>query len=203
MKEIWKNIKGYEELYQVSNLGRVKSLERYRNFYCYLQNKNCKSKIKSKILKQVFNGNKYYTVGLCKNSKCKTKTVHRLVAETFIPNPDNLPQINHIDGNKQNNCVNNLEWCTQSENTIHAIKTGLLKVRKGKDVHFFGKKGKLSFVHKEVIQYDKNGNFIKEWESITEASQKLNLQISNISKCCSGGLKTTGGYIWKYKGDEI
>ena len=113
--EIWKDIKDYEGLYQVSNLGRVRSLPKVDRL-----GRVHNGKIKA----QVNNGSGYLIVNLKHNGKQKMKTVHRLVAETFISNDDNLPEINHIDGNKVNNRVDNLEWCTRSENVKHAIKNG-------------------------------------------------------------------------------
>lgn len=117
-KEIWKDIDGYEGLYQVSNLGNVKSLTNRSNHK------------EEKILKLNTNG-KYYLVNICKNTKKKTLLIHRLVAKAFIDNPNNLPQINHINGNKLDNRVENLEWCTCRENIIHSIKTGLRVTKKG------------------------------------------------------------------------
>lgn len=119
MVEIWKDIKGYEGLYQVSNLGRVKSLERKSDLDGRL--------IKSKILKTGLNNPGYKFLVLRKNGVSKNKMIHRLVAEIFIPNQDNYYCVNHIDGNKQNNRVDNLEWCTQGFNLKHAIKIGIVK----------------------------------------------------------------------------
>ena len=104
-------LNGYEGLYKINKQGKIISLPRYR----------CRGKVKRATL--INNG--YLIVNLCKNNKSKNYLLHRLVAETFIPNPENKPDINHIDGNKKNNCVNNLEWCTKSENMQHAVKTGL------------------------------------------------------------------------------
>lgn len=109
MKEIWKDVKGYEGLYQVSNLGHVRSLK-YG---------------KERVLKEGTDRDGYLHVGLCLNCCQKTYKVHRLVADVFISNPNNLPQVNHIDGNKTNNNVENLEWCTQKQNIHHAHNTGL------------------------------------------------------------------------------
>ena len=110
MKEIWKDIEGYEGLYQISNYGVVKSLKKYAG----------KSLRKEKILKTYKDKDGYIKVILCKNSKTRFLSIHRLLAEVFIPNPDNLPQINHKDENPLNNKVDNLEWCTQQHNVIHS-----------------------------------------------------------------------------------
>ena len=110
MEEIWKDIKGYEGLYQVSNLGRVKSLK----------NSSGKSRERIKTLRVSNRG--YYLVNLCKNRYYETKSVHRLVAEAFIPNPENLPVINHKDENQLNNNFDNLEWCSQKYNLNYSAK---------------------------------------------------------------------------------
>ena len=116
--EIWKDIEGYENKYQISNLGNVKSLETWTgDKYIW----------REKILKNMVYGNGYYYVCLSKNGKVKKYKVNRLVAQAFIPNPDNKPFTNHIDGDKLNNNVDNLEWCTQSENMKHASMIGLRK----------------------------------------------------------------------------
>ena len=121
MEEIWKDIKGYEGLYQVSNLGRVKSLERVVDYG------HMKCVRKGRIVKQ-FNTKDYNNVKLHKDGIRTIYLAHRLVATAFIPNPDNLPVVNHKDGDKTNNCVDNLEWCTASDNVKHAIQTGLLPI---------------------------------------------------------------------------
>ena len=119
MEEIWKDIKGYEGCYQVSSSGRIKSIERI------VRGPSGNKKIKSRILKEFKNQFGYYMVSLFKNGKHKNFQVHRLVAHSFILNPLNLPQVNHIDGNKENNCVDNLEWITNRDNVIHAYKNNL------------------------------------------------------------------------------
>ena len=175
MEEIWKPIKNYEKFYEVSNLGNVKS--KRRNI----------------ILKYNINNKGRPYVNLFKNKKAKTRTIHRLVAETFIPNIENKETVNHKDGNKLNNCINNLEWATRSENQLHAYNIGLQKPNKP----MLNKKGKLNPLSKKVIQYDLNGNFIKEYSSYTEATQQTN--INHIGDCCNGKFKRAGKYIWKWK----
>lgn len=111
MNEVWKDIDGYKGLYQVSNLGRVKRVS-HTDTHC----RQGFRVFKERLLKPYTTGKEYLTVRLSKNNKCKSFYVHRLVAEAFIPNPDNLPQINHIDENPRNNATINLEWCTQKYN---------------------------------------------------------------------------------------
>ena len=165
--EIWKDIVGYEGLYQVSDLGNVRSLNYHREK-------------RIKILSQIKRPNDYLSVVIYVNGKCKKYSVHRLVAETFIPNPENKPQVNHINGDKTDNRVENLEWCTQSENQKHAIRWGLQKT-------------------KTILQYDLQGNFIKQWNSAIEIKKTLGIPTSNIVANCRGRLRTAHKYIWKYK----
>ncbi len=180
MEEIWKDIKNYEGLYQVSNLGRVKSLSRF------IKCRNGKRKTVTKILKQT--SIRYAMLDLGKRNK---KIVHRLVAEAFIPNPNNKPQINHIDGNKLNNNAKNLEWCTQSENQIHAYRTGL---QKG---YCKSQSGENNPKNRPVIQMDMNNNFINEYFSITEA--QIQIGLSHISCVCRGVRNHSGNFKWRYK----
>jgi hypothetical protein len=184
--EIWKDIVGYEGLYQVSNFGYVKSLERKVPFYSGYQKRILKKRIKERILKTTI-CNDYKSVSLLKNGVQKTYFVHRLVAQAFISNPENKPQVNHIDGNKSNNCVENLEWCTSQENNIHAWENELNKPHN----------------ERKINQYDMNGNFIKTWKSITEYLKENNKKIksSSITNCCKGRYKSAYGYIWKYYDD--
>lgn len=125
MKEIWKNINGYEGFYCVSNMGRVKSVKRLIR-----RNDGTIQKTRSHILRLHQTGNGYYQVQLSKNNKSKYLLVHRLVAEAFLSNPENKKQVNHKDGNKKNNNVDNLEWMTCSENALHAFSNNLRKVNK-------------------------------------------------------------------------
>ncbi len=176
IKEEWKNVKDYRGFYQVSDLGNVKSF------------------VNGEKMVPKYNVSKgYHEVILCDpyTKKRKRYMVHRLVAETFIPNPNNKPCVNHIDGNKKNNCVNNLEWCTYGENNIHAIKTGLNKYQQ----KYFGK---------PVTQYTKDLKFVAEFDSIARASKITNINASQISACCrkEKRRKTAGGYVWRFYGDK-
>lgn len=130
-EEIWKDIAGWEGYYQISNLGKVKSLERKQRFVS-IAGKECFYKKREMMKKTVVNlGNGYRMVSFSRDSKAFTKYIHRLVAEAFIPNPDNLPWINHKDGDKLNNSIDNLEWCTPAHNIAHAISTGLQTQARG------------------------------------------------------------------------
>jgi len=186
MQEIWKDIKGYEGYYQISNFGNVKSLKRKR--YNHRLQKIIEISTE-KFLKPFADKKGYLRIKLQSNTNKRTISIHKLVAQTFISNPNNYPQINHIDGVKTNNCVNNLEWCTCSYNVQEAFRLGL------------SKKGKNHFRSKQVIQYDLNGNFIKKWDCVIDAINNLNLNkyaSTGISLCCQGKCKTAYGYKWKY-----
>ena len=179
MIEVWIDIKGYEELYQISNMGRVRRKAKMVNVGI----KNVKKAFKQEMILKPLKLTKGYLGAVLydKNSKGKTYKIHRLVATAFIPNPNNLPQVNHIDGNKENNNVNNLEWCNQKKNMQHSYKIGLRRN-----------------IVKPINQYDKNGNFIKKWDSIMQAERYLKISNTNISACCLGKKKSAGGYIWKF-----
>lgn len=177
MEEIWKDIEGYEGLYQVSNMGRVKSLTRNRR-----GRNNAPNPIQGRILKQhIYFG--YCYISLCKNRKYKGFRVHRLVAHAFIPNPDNLPQVNHRDENKTNNCIDNLEWCDGEYNINYG--TCIAKRARSKS--------------KKVLQFKPDGTFVKEWKSIMDVQRNLGFCQSYISECCRGKHAYAYGYLWKYK----
>lgn len=159
--EEWKNIIGYEGLYQVSSYGRVKSLKFG----------------KENLLKHKKDSGGYLQVGLCKDGKRKIFLVHRLVAQAFLPNLDNLPQVNHKDENKENNCVSNLEWCTCKYNIDYSQA-------------------------KQVCQYSLDDKLIKVWNSTQECGRNGFYQ-GHVASCCRGDRKSHKGFIWKYKKDVV
>ena len=171
MQEIWKTINDFEG-YIISNFGNLISL------------KNSQTKYLTKRI----NKKGYVEYKLTRNGKSSYYKAHRLVAKTFIPNPENKPQVNHIDGNKQNNHVDNLEWCTNSENQLHAYRNVLKRPTRGH----------LRHNARPINQYDLYGNFIQTWSCIKYASDNLNIHRSNIILCCQGIYKSTHGFIFKY-----
>lgn len=181
MQEIWKDIKGFENIYQISNFGNLKSLKKDK---------------KGRILKNTNKKGDYFSVVLRNKSNVKHTRIHRLVAETFIPNPNNYPFVNHIDGNKQNNHFKNLEWCTAKQNFEHAKKIGLWEYNH-------------PYKHKKVCQYDLNGNFIEEYSNSKIASIKTGVCARNILQVANkepfnnkGGIrKQAGGFIWRFSND--
>ena len=192
MKEIWKDIIGYEGLYQVSNFGRVKSLDKIMFVYgC--QKDPIQAIKKGKILTPRKNSDGYDKVSLTKNKVAKEYFIHRLVAICFLDNPNNYEEVNHIDGNKTNNNVSNLEWCTHLQNMQHCYENNL---RKKSTTHCGLKYGNNPNA-KKVYQYDLNMNFIASWSSFSEAANFVGVDSSNISRCCSGETKTCKGFIWK------
>lgn len=185
MKEIWKDIPGYEGHYQISNLGNILSLNYKRSHTPHL-------------MKHHLTYDGYHLIGLCLNSKKTFKSVHILVAKAFVLNPENKPQVNHIDGNKDNNCASNLEWVTCKENIHHAIKTGLRSYENRHYLH-----GSEHYGSKPILQYDLQGNFIKKWGSQVEAAEYYNCDSSTISSCAVGHSKSCKGFIWRFPDGEI
>ncbi len=184
---------------------KIKDIKGFED-YTIDTNGNVFSKRKHKYLKQTINRNGYCKVTLQKNKYKKMFSVHRLVAETFIPNPNNLPQVNHIDYDRTNNKINNLEWCTPKENTSWSIKNGRFenmkkinsdRMKKNK-VYLLGYKKANEATKKKIQQFDKNNNFIKEYESISQASRELGVTIASISYCANGKRKKVGGFIWRF-----
>lgn len=175
--EIWKDIPDFENYYQISNYGRVKSLERK-----ILRKNNSIYSQREHIKKLTTNKNGYFYVTLMKDDKIKTSLVHRLVAQAFIPNPNNFPEVNHKDENKKNNCIENLEWCTN----IYNENYGTGKIRAGK-LH-----------SKAVIQYSDDNNFICKFSSGVDAEKITNIDNASISRCCYGKQHKAGNYYWRF-----
>lgn len=167
MEEVWKDIKGFEGSYQVSNLGRVKSLYR--------------------IGERVLSGRKtkygYLDVMLYKDGKGKNYKVHRLVAEAFISNPDHLPQVNHINEDKQSNVVTNLEWCDNRYNNNYGTKNERTR----------------NALSKPVYQYTKDGALVRSYPSTIEVQRQTGYNQGNINRCCLGKAKSAYGYLWSYE----
>lgn len=163
--EIWKEVNLFGKVYCVSNTGFVK-------------NKH------NKFLKPYLSSGGYPYIMVRENNKNHHIRVHRIVANAFIPNPENLPQVNHIDGNKLNNDVSNLEWTSCKKNIQHGFANGLYK-RKG-------------YTPSKINQYDLAGNLIKTWSKMKEAELKYNVSHTSLRFCCIGRMKTCAGYIWKY-----
>lgn len=177
MTELWKTILGHN--HEISNMGRVR-------------NSNTK-----RVLRPTVGIKGYCTIGLYKNGRQYWKYAHRLVAEAFIPNHEDKPTVNHINGKKDDNRAKNLEWCTQSENCIHSYKV----LMRNPPMSMLGRFGANNPTSKPVIQMDNAGFFICEYVSIKEASIKTGVMSSDISMCCNRPErhKTAGGYKWKFK----
>lgn len=176
-KEVFKEIPSYEGKYWISNYGNVKTFYQGKYFI--------KKSFKDKL--------GYLKISLSKNNERKTVTIHRLVALVFVPNPYNYKEINHIDGNKENNYYENLEWCTRSQNVKHAFETGLK----------FNKKGEESLLSVCFNQFDLEGNFIRTWKCVRTAAKELGIaDYRQITQNLHGRSKTCMGYIFSFE-DKI
>ena len=194
MEEIWRDIKGFEGYYQVSNTGKMKSLERtVRSGRGYRI-------IPEKILEGYPDKDGYLYVQLWKNCICKNCRINRLVAMAFIPNPDNLPEVNHKDENKQNNYVENLEWCTTKYNCNYGTRTKMRAEKlEGMKQSQETIKQRVEKTNKPVFSVDKESGLIMWWESASEAGRVLGIDNGTIGKCCKGkGYKSAGGFYWFY-----
>ena len=179
--EVFVDIENYENLYQVSNYGRVYSL------------------ISKKFLKFDSDKNNYLRVQLYKNGKVKSYLVHRLVASAFIPNPLYLPQVNHISEIKTDNHVSNLEWCSSQYN----IRYGTRLERIAQNPNYKATREKCGKPKKSVLQFTKDGKLVKEYPSIMEAERQTRINSKNISQCCLGKRHSAGKYLWKFKEEEV
>lgn len=175
--EEWREVRGvgeYAGLYEVSNLGRIRTIATGRIRSLTVSNRG----YLTVLFKRRGNGKRFY--------------VHRLVANAFIPNPNNKRTVNHIDGNKQNNNVDNLEWATYEENISHSWKTGLRSLTKEQ------REAVSRIRSKPVLRIDPRTNEVCEFKSATEAARCVDGDQSNISACCRNKLKTAYGYFWKF-----
>ena len=191
-KEIWKDIEGFEGYYMISNTGKVKSLGNGKS-----------NNSKKRILKEGKDGRGYLYVILCKDGKVKMHKIHRLVAQAFCENPMGYKEVNHIDENKENNCAENLEWCSRSYNTNYGTRNQRvgekLKGRKNSEEH---NKKIAESKKKPVYSINKKSGLITYWESATDAGRVLGINSSHISSCCKGKQKSCGGYYWHYVDDK-
>lgn len=175
--EEWRPIEGYEDLYEVSNLGRVRSRDRVA-----VRRKDGRTTIVPGRIMKCNHSGTYTTVGLNKDYHQRTFLVHRLVAKAFLPCGDGQSYINHLDNNPDNNRVDNLEWCTQSHNIQYAYDKGS---KEGPHI-------------RDVDQLTMDGTYIKTWHGVHAAGRELGIHGENISKVCKGERSQTGGYKWRY-----
>lgn len=175
MQEIWKPLVGWENIYEISNYGRIKSLDRYVN------QSGHKRFCKGQLIKPTLHKTNYCMVTLRNSGIQKVCKLHQLVMNTFNPNTTNRKlEINHIDGNTTNNRLDNLEWCTHKENLQHASKHHLLST------------------YKPINQYDLDGNFIKRWDSMKEARRFYGFGINSLRNACKRKSGIHKGFIWRY-----
>lgn len=177
--ETWKPVVGYETIYEVSNAGRVRSLDRVM----FVDSRNTFLNYKGVVLKQRLNNKGYYVVNLHKNNVMKSKTVHRLVAEAFIPNPNKLPAVNHLDTDRKNNTYENLEWCTFRDNIVYHLSNDK----------------RIRTLSKPVIARNLNTGDITTFSSVCEAHDITGANKGSIGRCANGFLRKAGNYVWEWE----
>lgn len=199
MEEIWKDVKDFEGLYQVSNFGRVRRLDSYVNSWNGLKNK------KGRILKTTVNHYGYCVVDLCKDNKKKQHRVHRLIAETFIPNPENKPEVDHINTIRTDNRVENLRWVTDKEQRNNPLtKQHCSDCQKGEKGYWYGVRKGDNPCSKKVDQLTLDGEYIQTFNSIVEAGEYVNAKYScHIGQCCNGKQHTAYNYIWRWSSKRL
>lgn len=190
-EEIWKDVVGWEGYYKVSSLGRVKSVNRI-----VPRSDGTKYPVKERILKLELCKNGYIRIGLHKDGSWKHFLVHRLVAEAFIPNPENKPQVNHFDSDMSNNAVENLEWCTASENAMHSFAYNNRK--KAKPPVKYGSENNMS---RKIVKLGINGKYIAKYDTMSEALIELGAKSNHIIDVCVGRRPLSLGYRWMYLED--
>ena len=180
--EVWRDIDWIESIhyYQISNRCGVRRLQKNGKW---------------SYIKPFKDEKGYMNVHICyqkyKSHKCK---IHRLVAQAFIPNPDNKPEVDHINTIRDDNRIENLRWVTGKENCNNLLSKQHLK----ENFYWYGKSGKLSPTAIPVLQFDLNGNLVKEWDCAADVEREIGIKRTNISSCCKGKSKSAGGYIWRY-----
>ena len=184
--EVWRPVPGYEGLYAISSIGRLRSLTRYK-----------------KVVKPLLTNAGYYQYQLWHKGVCRVASAHRLVAQAFIPNPENYPVVNHIDEDKLNNCVENLEWVTHADN----CKYGTAIERRTQ--HFDYSKRRINNANsikacsKPIAQFTKDGKFVRNWKSASECSRETGLSISGIRSVVRGERNSTHGFVFVEGRDDL
>lgn len=186
IEEIWKPIAGFEGLYEVSNYGRVKSLTRYK-----------------KVIKPIIINRGYYQYQLWHNGKCRVAFGHRLVAQAFIPNPDNKPFVNHKDENKLNNFVENLEWVTHVENCRYGTAIARRTAHFDYSKRRINNANQIKACSKPIAQYTKDGIFVRNWNSISECARQTGMSVSGISAVVRGVRSSIREYIFRERSEDL
>ena len=178
----------------------LKPVDKFEGLYSISKNGAIYSHLSNKYLKPYKSNDGYLRVNLSKNGKVKIKMVHRLVAETFLPNPDNLPVVNHMDGNKSNPDICNLEWVSVAENAVHAFDTGLhiISEKHRKSASKVAAANGAKTTSKKIVQLNKDGVVVSNFESVRSAERITGVPRQNIIRVCKKGCGTAGGFSWRY-----